>query len=55
VALSVRAGARRLGNGCISSPSHEGVSLQEIIVRGLSQVFTSKGLPGHRRMTYLAS
>ena len=24
----------------------EGVSLQEIIVRGLSQVFTSKGLPG---------
>ena len=24
----------------------EGVSLQEIMVRGLSQVFTSKGLPG---------
>jgi len=24
----------------------EGVSLQEIIVRGLTEVFTSKGLPG---------
>ena len=24
----------------------EGVSLQAIMVRGLSQVFTSKGLPG---------
>lgn len=45
VALSVRlarADWERLHQLAVA----EGVSLQEIIVRGLSQVFTSKGLPG---------
>jgi len=45
VALSVRlarADWERLHQLAVA----EGVSLQEIMVRGLSQVFTSKGLPG---------
>src|SRR5271170_5886823 len=45
VALSVRlarADWERLHQLAVS----EGVSLQEIIVRGLTEVFTSKGLPG---------
>lgn len=45
VALSVRlarADWERLHQLAVA----EGVSLQEMIVRGLSQVFTSKGLPG---------
>ena len=45
VALSVRlarADWERLHQLAVA----EGVSLQEIMMRGLSQVFTSKGLPG---------
>jgi hypothetical protein len=45
VALSVRlarADWERLHQLAVA----EGVSLQEIMVRGLSQIFTSKGLPG---------